>query len=320
VACTKEEELIHWLPMDIRFLLQTAFGVIIGTFLIIDLGIMQRRPHAVSVKSAAYQTLFWFVMAMLFAASTFYFYDGTKAVEFVSAYVTEQMLSVDNLFIMLLIFNYFNVEEKYRHRVLFYGILGALVMRALFIGLGTVVVSMFHWVLYIFGAILIYTGIKLFFDKKEEHVDFTHSRIYKLAHKYMRFTQSHHGGKFFVREGGKLFATSLFLVVLLIEWTDLVFAIDSIPAAFSISQDYFVVYTSNIFAIVGLRAMFFLLEAVIHRFHHLQKGLSLVLIAIGAKMLLEIVHIEISSVVSLAIVAACLIGSLLLSVLFPKKF
>jgi tellurite resistance protein TerC len=250
----------------------------------------------------------------------YFFYDPTKAVEYVSAYATEKMLSVDNLFVMLLIFNYFSIEEKYQHRVLIYGILGAIILRAIFIGLGAVIISHFHWVLYIFGAILVYTGIKLFFEKKEEHVDFSHNKAYKLAHKFLRFTQSHHGGKFFVRENGKLFATTLFLVMILIEWTDLVFAIDSLPAAFSISQDHMVVYTSNIFAILGLRAMFFLLEAVIHKFHHLQKGLSLVLIAIGGKMLLDIVDIHISSGVSFAIVLTCLVGSLVLSVLFPKKF
>ncbi len=305
--------------MSPRIIFITAFAAIILLFLIVDLGVMNRSAHKVSVKSAAWQSLFWIAVSLLFAGSLFLFYDHTKAIEFLSAYTTEKMLSVDNLFVILLIFNYFKVEEKYQHRVLFYGILGAIVMRALFIGLGSVVVSMFHWILYIFGAMLIYAGIKLLFEKKEEHVDFRNSKLYKLAHKMFRFTSNHHNGKFMVRENGKWFFTSLFLVMILIEWTDLIFAVDSIPAAFAISQDPFVIYTANIFAILGLRAMFFLLEAVIHKFHHLQKGLSLVLIVIGGKMLLEIFHIEISSLVSFVTVMACLGGSLLLSVLFPKK-
>lgn len=305
--------------MPAREILEIAFVVIIGLFLVVDLGILNRRAHSISIKAAALQSLFWVAISLGFAYCIYHFYDQTKAIEFLSAYTTEKMLSVDNLFVILLIFNYFKVEEKYQHRVLFYGILGAIILRALFIGLGAVIISLFHWILYIFGAVLVYTGIKLFFEKKEEHVDFQHNRIYRLAHRYLRFTSNHHNGKFFVRENGKLFATSLLLVIILIEWTDLVFAIDSLPAAFSISQDYFVVYTSNIFAILGLRAMFFLLEAVIHRFHHLQKGLSLVLIAIGGKMLLDIIDIHISSGVSFAIVSTCLLGSLLLSVIFPKK-
>lgn len=306
--------------MDIRLLFTISFAAIILLFLILDLGVLNRRAHAISLKSAAIQSAFWVFISLLFAGALFFFYDATKALEFLSAYTTEKMLSVDNLFIILLIFNYFKVEEKYQHRVLFYGILGALIMRGIFIGLGAALIAHFHWILYIFGVVLVYTGIKLLFDKKEEHVEFSNTRLYRWAHKVIHFTQSDHKGKFFLRENGKLYATSLFLVMILIEWTDLVFAIDSLPAAFAISQDSLVVYTSNIFAILGLRSMFFLLEAVLHRFHHLQKGLSLVLIVIGAKMLLDIVDIHISAGLSFGIVAACLIGSLLMSVAFPKKF
>ena len=306
--------------MSPRLILEIAFAVIIVGFLVVDLGILNRKAHAISVRAAAWQTIFWITISVIFAGCIFFFYDATKAMEFLSAYATEKMLSVDNLFVILLIFSYFSVEEKYQHRVLFYGILGAIIMRAIFIGLGSVVVAMFHWILYIFGAMLVYAGIKLFFEKKEEHVDFRKSKIYRLAHRMFHFSSNHHGGHFVVREQGKLFFTSLFLVMIIIEWTDLVFAVDSIPAAFAISQDPFVIYTSNIFAILGLRAMFFLLEAVIHKFHHLQKGLSLVLFVIGAKMLLVMFGIHISSAVSFAAVMTCLLGSILLSVLFPKKF
>lgn len=306
--------------MSPRFLLEITFAATVILFLIIDLGVLNRHAHKVSLKAAAWQSAFWVTVSLLFAGAIFLMYDHAKALEFLSAYVTEKMLSVDNLFVILLIFNFFKIEERYQHRVLFYGILGALFMRAIFIGLGAYIISLFHWILYIFGAILVYTGFKLFFEKKEEHVDFRSNKMYRLAHRYLRFSPDHHTDKFFVRENGKLCATTLFLVLLIIEWTDLVFAIDSLPAAFSISQDHFVVYTSNIFAILGLRAMFFLLEAVMHRFHHLQKGLSLVLMVIGAKMLLDIVDIHISSGVSFAVVGSCLLGSLLLSVIVPKKF
>lgn len=306
--------------MDIRLLFTIAFAAIIAIFLFLDLCVFNRKAHVVSIKAAAWQSAFWVFISLVFAGALYIFYDPTKSLEFLSAYTTEKMLSVDNLFIILLIFNYFKIEEKYQHRVLFYGILGALFMRGLFIGLGTVLISQFHWILYIFGVILVYTGIKLFFQKKEEHVDFKNSRMYRWAHKVLHFTQNHHNGKFFVRENGKLAATSLFLVMILIEWTDLVFAIDSLPAAFAISQDSLVVYTSNIFAILGLRSLFFLLEAVLSRFHHLQKGLSLVLIVIGTKMLLDIIDIHVSPGISFAIVMSCLLGSMLLSVIYPKKF
>ena len=300
-------------------LLTVAFSAIVLVFLALDLGLFNRKAHSISVKSAAIMSAFWVIISLLFAAGIYQLYDASKAFEFLSAYATEKMLSVDNLFIILLLFNFFKIEEKYQHRVLFYGIVGALLLRGLFIGLGSVLIAQFHWILYIFGGILVYTGIKLLFEKQEEHVDFRDSRLYRLAHRYIRFTKSHHNGKFFVREDGKLFATSLFLVMILIEWTDLVFAIDSLPAAFAISQDTFIVYTSNIFAILGLRSMFFLLEAVLHRFHQLQKGLSLVLIVIGGKMLLDIFDIHISSITSFALVMSCLIGSLALSLVFPKK-
>jgi tellurite resistance protein TerC len=306
--------------MDIRTLFTLAFGAIILIFLILDLGVLNRNAHAVSLKSATLQSIFWVFISLCFAGALFFLYDHTKALEFLSAYTTEKMLSVDNLFIILLIFNYFNIEEQYQHRVLFYGILGALIMRGIFIGLGAVLIEQFHWILYIFGVILIYTGIKLFFEKQEEHVEFKDGRLYQLAHRFIRFSKNPHEGKFFTRENGRLFATSLFLVMILIEWTDLVFAIDSLPAAFAISQDSLIVYTSNIFAILGLRSMFFLLEAVLHRFHHLQKGLSLVLIVIGAKMLLDIIDVHISSTISFLVVMGCLLGSMMLSVIFPKKF
>ncbi len=303
-------------PEQILF---AIFGAIIVGFLVADLGYFNRQAHKISLKSAAYQSLFWICIALGFSGLVFRMLGAEAGTQFLSAYVTEKMLSVDNLFVILLLFSYFKLEEKYHHRVLFWGILGAIVFRGAFILTGSYIVSQFHWVLYIFGAILVYTGFKLLQDKQEEHADFGNSRVYKLAHKALRFTTNHHGGHFFVRENGKLYATLLLMIVILVETTDIIFAIDSIPAAFSISQDPFLVFTSNIFAVMGLRALFFLIEGVVHKFHHLQKGLSFILIFIGAKMLAVMFGIHLSSILSFAIIMGALAVSLLLSVLFPKK-
>ena len=219
----------------------------------------------------------------------------------------------------MLIFSYFKLEEKYHHLVLFWGILGAILFRAIFITAGAYIIHQIYWVLYIFGALLIYTGIKLLQDKKEEHVDFKHNKIIRLAHKFLPFTASHHNGKFFFKENGKFYFTLLFLVVLLIEGTDIIFAVDSIPAVFSISQNLFIVFTSNIFAIMGLRSLFFLVESILHRFHHLQKGLSFILLFIGAKMLSGIFGFHLSSLLSFGIILLALTTSMVLSVIFPKK-
>lgn len=305
--------------MDAQNYLLVLFGVIVVGFLVADLGFFNRSAHKIAPKSALLQTLFWIGISLGFAVLVYLTMGKVLAVEFLSAYVTEKMLSVDNLFVILLIFSFFKLEEKYHHRVLFWGILGAILSRGIFITAGAYIVSQFHWVLYIFGAILIYTGFKLLRDKKEEHANFHDNKVLVFAKKVLRFTTNHHSGKFFIRENGKLHATILFMIVLLVESTDIIFAVDSIPAAFSISQNAFIVFTSNIFAVMGLRALFFLIESVMHRFHHLQKGLSFVLIFIGGKMLLDIFHIHISSLASFGVIMAVLAGSLVLSVLYPKR-
>lgn len=305
--------------MDIQSSLMILFSVVIGAFLIADLGFFNKKAHKIEPKSALIQSLFWIGMALAFAFIISVFMGRGSAVEFLSAYVTEKMLSVDNLFVIMLIFNFFKIEEKFHHKVLFWGILGAIVFRGLFILVGAYIIAQFHWILYIFGIILVYTGFKLFFDKKEEHVDFEKSSIVKLARKYLPFSKGYHSGNFLVMENGKRHFTILFLIVLLVEATDIVFAIDSIPAAFAITQNPFIVFTSNIFAIMGLRALFFLLESVLHRFHHLQKGLAFVLIFIGAKMLLGIFDFHISSLSSFVIIMSVFALSLILSVVFPKK-
>jgi tellurite resistance protein TerC len=295
------------------------FAVIVIGFLVADLGFFNKKNHKIAFKPALYQSLFWIVISLAFGVLIFFFMGRETGIEFFSAYITEKMLSVDNLFVILLIFNYFNLEEKYHHKALFWGIIGAIIFRALFIGVGAYVISQFHWILYVFGALLLYTGIKLLTQKKEEHIDFKKNKVIKFAHKIFPFTDSHHGGKFFVREKGKFYFTSLFMIVLLVEATDIIFAVDSIPAVFSISQNMFVVFTSNIFAIMGLRALFFLIENILHKFHHLQKGLAFILLFIGLKMLAGIFGIHLSSILSLGIIMFALISSIWLSVLFPKK-
>ncbi|MCW1930658.1 MAG: TerC family protein [Candidatus Kerfeldbacteria bacterium] len=305
--------------MDPKLILFGILAITVITFLIADLGFFNRKAHKIPFKSALLQSLFWIGVSLIFAIFVYALLGPDPSSQFLTAYVTEKMLSVDNLFVILLIFNFFKLEEKYHHRVLFWGILGAILFRGVFILTGSIIIEQFHWVLYIFGAILLYTGFKLLKEKKEEHVNYHDSKILKFARKFLPFTTNHHEGKFFVREQGKLHATILFAIVLLVESTDIVFAIDSIPAAFSISQDPFIVFTSNIFAIMGLRALFFLIEHVIHRFHHLQKALSFILVFIGSKMLLGIFHIHISSVLSFAIIMSALGLALILSLMFPKK-
>jgi len=306
--------------MDIQTNLFILFGIVVALFLVVDLGFFNRKSHKIEFKSALYQSFFWVAISVAFGFLVFLYLGREMAAQFISAYVTEKMLSLDNLFVILLIFSYFKLEEKYHHRVLFYGILGAIVFRAIFIGAGALIISQFHWVLYVFGAILVYTGIKLFGDKKEEHIDFEKNKIVKVARKYLPFTTDHHNGRFFVKERGRFMFTTLFLIVLLIEATDIIFAVDSIPAAFAISQKPFIVYTSNIFAILGMRSLFFVLESVMHKFHHLQKGLSFILIFIGLKMLSGIFGFHISSLVSFGIIMSALLLSLQASILFPKKF
>lgn len=296
-----------------------VFSAIMIGFLVVDLGYFNRNPHKVGAKSALMQSVFWIALSVGFAFLILAFLGKEMFAQFMSAYLTEKMLSVDNLFVIMLIFSFFNLEEKYHHKVLFWGILGAVVFRGVFITVGAVVIHQFYWVLYIFGVLLIYTGIKLFADKKEEHADFESSKVVRLARKFLRFTPNPHNGQFISKENGKWYFTLLFMIMILVETTDVIFAVDSIPAAFSISQSPFIVFTSNIFAVMGLRALFFLVENILHKFHHLQKGLSFILVFIGLKMLAGIVDIHISSIASLVVILCALSLSLILSVIFPKK-
>ncbi|MDH5381305.1 MAG: TerC family protein [Cyclobacteriaceae bacterium] len=301
-------------------ILFSIFGLIIFLFLAIDLGVFNKKAHTVSTKSALFQSIFWVIVSCSFGVAI-YFYDGgvENTLEYFSAYLTEYALSVDNIFVILLILRFFKVELKYYHKILFWGILGALVFRAVFIFAGALLVRQFEFVLYIFGAFLVYSGIKIYFEEGETEVHPENNIILKFANKYLRISKDDRNGKFFFVENGKLFFTSLFLVIMLIETTDLIFAVDSIPAAFAITQSEFLIYTSNIFAVLGLRAKFFLLAGVIDKFHLLQKGLSVVLIFIGGKMLLEMFNIHVSIIVSFSVILGTLAMSILLSLMFPEK-
>ncbi|MEK7672880.1 MAG: TerC/Alx family metal homeostasis membrane protein [Patescibacteria group bacterium] len=300
-------------------LLWVIFATIVVGFLVVDLGYFNRRAHKIGPKSALIQSAFWILISLAYGYLVYRIMGKVPAANFLSAYVTEKILSVDNLFVILLIFSFFKLDEKYHHKILFWGILGAVIFRGLFISVGSVIIDQFHWILYIFGVILLYTGFKLFADKKEEHVDFESNKVLKFAKKYLRYTDDHHDGKFIVRERGQLHVTILFMVLLLVETTDIIFAVDSIPAVFLISQDPFIVFTSNVFAVMGLRALFFLVENILHKFHHLQKGLAFILLFIGSKMLLGIFEIHLSPLISLSVILSALGLSLILSVIFPKK-
>lgn len=310
-----------------------VFGAIIILFLLVDLGLFHKKDQKITQKDALIQTLFWIAVSMGYAALIYFFGEGPDSTwEFMTAYVTEKALSVDNIFVILLILRFFNVKEEYYHSVLFWGILGAIVFRAIFIFVGAMLITQFHWILYFFGAFLVYSGIKIFSEEEDMDVEPGSNPLVKFVKKVLPMTSKEHGGKFFTKENGKRVFTPLFLVIVLIESTDLIFAVDSIPAAFAITQNEFVIYTSNIFAVMGLRAMFFLLANILDKFYLLQKGLSIVLIFIGGKMLMEwsivqdaityvlpIEHAHVPTFWSFGIILGLLFGSILLSLVFPKK-
>jgi len=314
-------------------LLFGIFGVIIIAFLIVDLGIFNKTNHKISQRSALLQTLFWVGVSIGYGLLIYFIGEGpTASFEFFSAYVTEKALSVDNIFVILLILRYFKVKEEYYHNVLFWGILGAIVLRAIFIFVGAVLITQFTWILYIFGFFLIYSGIKLFGDDEDMDIEPDKDPLIRMAKKILPMSTDDHGGKFSFKENGKRFFTPLFLVIILIESTDLIFAVDSIPAAFAITRNEFVIYTSNIFAIMGLRAMFFLLANVLDKFWLLAKGLSVVLIFVGVKMLLEwsliqdglhwlfgTEHVHISIFLSFGVIIGALTLAIVGSLMFPRK-
>ena len=312
--------------MDVHPFLWAVFGAIMIGFMVVDLGWLNRKAHAVSARSAALQSLFWVAISLGYAGLIAKFLGHAPAADFLAAYLTEKMLSVDNLFVILLIFSYFKVKEEYRHRVLYWGILGALVFRGVFIAAGAAVIAHFHWILYFFGAFLVWSGVKLFMKGGEDdEVDVGKNKVLALATKWLPIKLGDYGSRFTIvvnepwRYATKRYFTMLFVVLLIVETTDIMFAFDSIPAVFAITQDPFIVFASNIFAVMGLRALFFLVEAIMKRLRYLQQGLSFVLVFIGGKMLADIFGIHVSSVTSLSVVAGTLVLAAVASMLNPVK-
>jgi tellurite resistance protein TerC len=300
-----------------------GFIVFLVSVLTLDLLVFHRKTRVVSFNEAAIWTFVWFAFAMGFAGLLYVLpgYGIDRASEFVTGYVLEQALSVDNLFVFVLIFGGFAVPTAYQHRVLFWGILGAIILRGTFIGLGSAVVARFEWVLYIFGAFLLYTGGKLLFkkDEEDEKENIEDNRVVKMVRRVLPVTDGYRKDRFFVRENGKLMATPLFLVLIVIELSDLIFAVDSIPTIFGVTTHGLIVFTSNMFAILGLRSIYIVLERLLPMFRYLERAISIILIFIGVKILIKFFGIHLSEGISLGIVLTLLISSIVLSRVIPEK-
>ena len=293
-----------------------GFLVFVLAMLALDLGVFHRKAHEISVREAAAWSATWIVLALLFAGGIYLYAGHVPATEFLTGYLIEKSLSIDNIFVIAMIFSYFAVPLRLQHRVLFWGILGALVMRGLFIALGAFLIATFHWIMYVFGALMLVTGIRMVM-REEKPFDGEHNPVIRLARKVVPLTPEYHGEHFFVRDGARRLATPLFLALLLVEVTDILFAVDSIPAIFAVTSDTFLVFTSNVFAILGLRSLYFLLARMVTRFHLLRYGLAAILVLVGAKMALTTV-VEIPSLVSLIAIAVILTISVVASWYFPR--
>jgi tellurite resistance protein TerC len=293
-----------------------GFHVFIFVMLALDLGVFHRKSHTVSMREALSWSAIWVTLAMVFNVGVYFLKGHDSAIEFLAGYLLEQSLSVDNLFVFLLVFSYFKVPADYQHKVLFWGIMGALIMRALFIGIGTVLIEQFHWILYIFGAFLVVTGIRMALDKGDE-MNPEDNFLVKAFRKFFPVTDKYDGSNFFTMENGRRHATLLFVVLLIVEATDILFAVDSIPAVFAVTQDPFIVYTSNIFAILGLRSLYFALAGIMNLFHYLKFGLSIILSFIGVKMLIVDLY-KIPTVWALGFVVFVLIASIVASKIYPQ--
>jgi tellurite resistance protein TerC len=292
------------------------FNLFVLAMLALDLGVLNRRVHTVRFREALGWSAMWVSLAAAFAVLVYFWHGRVATLEFVTGYVIELSLSVDNLFVFLVIFRYFHVPSEYQHKVLFWGILGALIMRGIFILAGVGLIHRFHWIIYLFGAMLVYSGIKLL-RQGDEPVHPEKNPVLRLFRRWVPVTRDYHGSKFLVRKDG-LYATPLLIVLLVVETTDVLFAVDSIPAVLAITLNAFIVYTSNVFAILGLRSMYFALAGMMEIFHYLHYGLSVVLIFVGLKMLASRYY-QLPTSVALGVVVAVLVISVLASVLFPKK-
>jgi tellurite resistance protein TerC len=297
--------------------LWAGFVAFVLLLLAIDLGVFHRKAHEVSLKEAGIWSAVWVSLALSFNGLVLHWFGPERGLEFLTGYLIEKALAVDNIFVFYAIFAYFAVPAIYQHRVLFWGVLGALVMRAVFIFLGAALLAKFHWVMYVFGAILVITAVRLL-TLPDDGIHPDKNPAYKLLRRFVPAVSEYHGARFTIVRAGKRYATPLLIVLILLEWTDLVFAVDSIPAIFAITSDPFIVFTSNIFAILGLRSMFFLLQGVIGKFHLLKPALAAVLLFVGAKMLLmDFVKLPIA--ISLGVVAALIATGVVASLVIPPR-
>lgn len=297
--------------------LYTGFIILVLALLALDLGIFNRTPHVVKVKEALGWTAFWMLLAFSFNVYVYFERGPIPAKEFLTGYLLEQSLSVDNIFVIILILRYFKVAPQYHHKVLFWGIIGALVMRGAMIAVGAALIHAFDWIFYIFGAFLVITGIRMAMDK-EEAEDLENNGVVRLARRFLRITPEYHQERFSIIKNGERWFTPLFLVVLVVEATDLIFAVDSIPAIFAVTRDPFIVFTSNVFAIMGLRSLFFAVAGVMGLFHYLKIGLSIILCFIGVKMFIQHWY-KLPIEVALGVIVGVLALSILASVVFKKK-
>ncbi len=303
--------------MSHQILLWVSFNIFVLILLALDLGVFHRHSHVVRIKEALGWSALWILLALLFNIVIYYWRGPAVALSFLTGYLIEKSLSVDNLFVFLMIFSYFKVAPLYQHKVLFWGIIGALVMRAFFIAAGVALINTFHWVIYIFGAFLIFIAVRIAFEKEKE-IHPEKNPVLRLFRRFMPVTENYIEGNFFIKKNKKLYATPLFIVLLVIETTDVIFAVDSIPAILAITTDPFIVYTSNVFAILGLRALYFALAGVMELFHFLNIGLAIILAFVGVKMLLSRFY-EIPVSVALGVVILTLVITIVASIIFPQS-
>ena len=307
--------------MNVDQVTYLVFGLVLLVAIVLDLGLLSKRSTEINIKKALFQTILWVSLALAFFAFLWWYEGHQHALEYISAYLMEWSLSIDNIFVFILIFSFFNIRADHVARALLFGILMAIIFRIIFITVGVALVDKFYWILYLFGAFLVYTGIKIFTVRQEDDFDPLNNPVYKFINRFFPIIHEDVSGKMVIKKEGKRFFTNLFVVVVLLATTDIVFALDSIPAVFAITQEKLVIYTSNIFAVLGLRSLFFLLKGAVNKFEYLQQGIAIVLIFIGLKMLAEIrmIDIHIPVYISLIVIVVCLFGSIVYSLQVPKR-
>lgn len=303
--------------MQTDLIFWVGFNAFVLLMLALDLGVFNRKAHLITIKEALIWSAVWIALAMCFNGLIYYWQGQAKALEFFTGYVIEKSLSMDNIFVFVLIFSYFKTPAIHQHKILFWGIIGALIMRAVFIFAGVAILEKFHWMIYIFGAILVYTGYKMF-RQKDKKIEPQKNPVVVFFKRIMPFTHELHDANFFVRLNGRRFATPLFLVLIVVETTDLIFAVDSIPAILAITQDEFIVYTSNVFAILGLRSLYFALSGMIDKFRYLSQGLALILVFVGLKMLIVDFY-KMPILIALLVIVVILIISTIASLVFKAE-